>query len=99
MSLPYYKINKTQEDKIFFHSHIGYFNFWDKYLFLNAGFDDICVILVNRPKTPIAGYKATDEQNESFRRHIDTSYYEREPKQMFEDFPELTSKKQYIRRV
>ena len=91
MSLPYYKINKTQENKAFFRSHIGYFNFWDKYLILNAGFNDIFVILVNRPKTPITVCKATDEQNETFKQYIDTSYYEREPKQMFEDFPELTN--------
>ena len=32
MILPYYKIDKTEEEKQFFFTHVGYFNFWDEYL-------------------------------------------------------------------
>ena len=87
MLLPYYKLQRTQEDKKFFFSHKGYFNFWDEYLILNLGYD-IHRAIVNRPKTQFHGFE-TMEQSIAFTDSIGEHCRERKPEEMFEDFPEL----------
>ena len=86
--LPYYVLEKTEECRLFFYSHEGFFNFWNQYLILNAGYDDIFWTLVNRPKTKLHGI-TTKEQNECFkiitREHLEAHL----PEEMFVDFPEL----------
>ena len=47
--LPYYKIQKTEEDKKFFFSHEGYFNFWNEYLICNINPNEkLYWVIVNR---------------------------------------------------
>jgi len=87
--LPYYKIEKTQKGKDFFHLHMGYFNFWDTYLILKK--DDVIgvyTVLVNRGNYKFHG-KMTDKQKESMVSSITTSIYFRKPEEMFNDFPEM----------
>lgn len=87
MLLPYYRLQKTQEDKEFFFSHKGYFNFWGKYLMLNLGYNTFRPI-VNRPNTRFHGV-ATKEQEKNFNSSITEHCREHKPEEMFKDFPEL----------
>ncbi len=91
MVLPYYKIERTNEGKEFFYSHIGYFNFWDKYLILRTEElkDKGGIMLVNRGNIKLDGFKITKEQQLSARKLIFKLVYLRKPEEMFEDFPEL----------
>ncbi len=88
MIYPYYKISKTLEDKEFFLSHIGYFNFWGEYLILNLGISDCFAVIVNRPKRKFMG-TWENNQKELFDDALSKSYRELKPEQMFEDFSEL----------
>ena len=98
MILPYYKLQKTKEDKKIFNSHKGYFNLWDEYLILHLGYD-IVRIVVNRPKTKFNGH-ATKEQDENFNSSIAEHFKEHKPEEMFEDFPELENiKMRYINSI
>lgn len=86
--LPYYVLEKTEECRLFFYSHKGFFNFWDQYLILNAGYDDIFCVIVNRPNSKFHGI-TTKEQDECFKtitiEHLEAHL----PEEMFADFPEL----------
>lgn len=88
--LPYYKIDKTEKDKYFFFTHKGYFNFWDEYLIVNIGTQDLFTVLVNRPNRK---FNRVEKPNEKYRTTIlmDVGYlnYLKKPKKMFVDFPEL----------
>lgn len=84
----YYKLQRTQEDREFYHSHIGYFNLWDEYLILYLGFDSARII-VNRPKTQFPKVAVTAEQNEILTTSLIEHCRERKPEEMFKDFPEL----------
>ena len=86
--LPYYVLEKTEECKLFFRSHKGFFNFWNQYLILNAGYDDIFWALVNRPKTKFHGIM-TKEQKERFKIIMIEHPEAHLPEEMFVDFPEL----------
>ena len=86
--LPYYVLEKTDECKLFFRSHKGFFNFWNQYLILNAGYDDIFWVLVNRPKTKLHGI-TTKEQKERFKAITIEHLKAHLPEEMFVDFPEL----------
>lgn len=91
--LPYYKIEKTNEGKEFFFSHIGYFNFWDEYLILHTTESEgkIFKVLVNRGNHKFKGGEMTEEQDKSFKRAVVASVYFQKPEEMFKDFPELMS--------
>lgn len=93
MVLPYYKIERTNDGKDFFYSHIGYFNFWDEYLILHTKESEgkIFKVLVNRGNYKFKGGEATEEQKNSFANAFATSVYFQKPEEMFEDFPELMS--------
>lgn len=86
--LPYYVLEKTDECKLFFRSHKGFFNFWNQYLILNAGYTDVFLVMVNRPKRKFCG-DMTREQEGHFktimREHLEAHL----PEEMFRDFPEL----------
>lgn len=88
--LPYYKIERTDEGRDFFFSHIGYFNFWDEYLIANTKTSNrkIFWVIVNRTGRKFNGV-ATEEQKLDIRNELANSVYLRKPKEMFEDFPEL----------
>lgn len=101
-TLPYYRINKTEEDKQFFYAHEGYFNFWDKYLIMHIpSYDDIFTILVNRTDDKF-GRKEIETEDYKICRNLwfSNSVYLKEPKEMFIDFPELQlenlSKEEYL---
>ncbi len=91
MVLPYYKIERTNEGKEFFYSHIGYFNFWDKYLILRTEElkDKGGIMLVNRGNIKLDGFKMTKGQKLSVRKLIFKVVFLRKSGKMFEDFPEL----------
>lgn len=86
--LPYYVLEKTEECRLFFHSHKGFFNFWNQYLILNAGFDDVFRVIVNRPKRKFHG--GTTRKQEKIFKTITGEHLEAHlPEEMFIDFPEL----------
>lgn len=90
--LPYYLISKTEEDRQFFYSHEGYFNFWDEYLIMNIkeGCNKVFSVLVNRPNREFGKMEETTEDYNIVRDlHIVNSVNIRKPKDMFIDFPEL----------
>lgn len=92
--LPYYKIERTNEGKEFFYSHIGYFNFWDDLLILHTDKSNgLYLVLVDRgnyrEKYKWGSHRANDKQKSSFCNAIATSVYYKKPEEMFEDFPEL----------
>lgn len=90
MILPYYKIEKTEEDKQFFFTHVGYFNFWDEYLIMNVGLEyKVFSVLVNRPKTKFNPCEQTEDYKVLRNLYIKKSVLQRRPEEMFEDFPEL----------
>ena len=90
MILPYYKIERTEECKQFFFVNVGYFNFWDKYLIMNIGYNNCYTVLVNRPNRK---FKHEFEPTEDYKvvrdLHITSSVHKRKPEEMFIDFPEL----------
>ena len=92
--LPYYKIERTIEGKEFFHSHIGYFNFWDDLLILKTKESKgLYVVLIDRgnyrEKYNWGKHRANNKQKSSFCNAIATSVYYKKPEEMYEDFPEL----------
>ena len=90
MILPYYKIERTQEGKQFFFTHVGYFNFWDKYLIMNIGLmDGTYDVLVNRAESKFSNPEQTENHKILRDLYVKKSVYERKPEEMFIDFPEL----------
>lgn len=90
MILPYYKIDKTEEGKQFFFTHVGYFNFWDEYLIMNVGLGyKTYTCLVNRPNTRFKGEKQAESYKILRNLHVKASAKQRRPEEMFVDFPEL----------
>lgn len=85
--LPYYVLKKTEEDKEFYFSHKGFFNFFDKYLILNLGYDNH-LVLVNRTGRKFHG-KASAEEMMVYELVVDIHVEARLPEEMFKDFPEL----------
>ena len=92
--LPYYKLDRTQECKLFFHANNeGYFNFWDKFLIMKTkSCSDTYLVLVNRTDKKFPG-KMSDIPTEEMLREYGRSVIHNEPKQMFIDFPELNCRK------
>lgn len=89
--LPYYKLEKTKEDEIFFFNHVGFYNFWDTYLILNSNVKNkVYHVIVNRTDKKFKG-----NQNITLKDKLESksiyikSLYRRCPKEMFNDFPEL----------
>ena len=91
--LPYYVIEKTEEDKQFFYSHEGYFNFWNEHLIMNIkeGHNKIFTVLVNRPNKKFHKAKMSEDYKVAADSYIAKSICERKPEEMFKDFPELTT--------
>lgn len=90
MILPYYKIDKTEEGKQFFFTHVGYFNFWDEYLIMNVGLEyKTYVVLVNRPKRKFNKAHTTKGYESKKDVYLMASICQRKPEEMFIDFPEL----------
>ena len=90
MILSYYKIEKTEEGKQFFFTHVGYFNFWDEYLIMNVGLGyNTYTVLVNRPKTKFSNPEQTEDYKVLRDLYIKASVCQRKPEEMFIDFPEL----------
>lgn len=89
--LPYYKIQKTEEDKQFFFSYIGFFNFWNEYLVANVDLnEDIYWIIVNRTDKKFSKhYDVSENHKILFNIIFENSIRSRIPKEMFDDFPEL----------
>lgn len=85
--LPYYKIQKTEEDKRFYFSHEGYFNFWDEFLICNL--NKANWVIVNRVGRKFDRAIVTEEQRLSFNIVFKQSVREKIPEEMFTDFPEL----------
>ena len=90
MILPYYKIEKTEEGRQFFFTHIGYFNFWNEYLIMNVGLKyKAYSVLVNRPKRKFNHIRVTQDYKNKKYSYLKESVYQRKPEEMFADFPEL----------
>lgn len=91
MTLPYYKIEKSEEGRDFFYSHLGYFNFWDEYLIANTeeSKGKIFHVLVNRTGRKFSNPITSEKQRECIKNHVADSVYLMKPEEMFEDFPEL----------
>lgn len=91
MTLPYYKIEKSEEGKRFFYSHLGYFNFWDEYLIANTekSKGKRFSVLVNRTGRKFSNIFANKGYKECIKNTLADSIYLRKPEEMFEDFPEL----------
>ena len=85
--LPYYKIQKTEEDERFYFSHKGFFNFWDKFLICNL--NKVNWVIVNRVGRKFERAMVTEEQRVLFNIVFEQSVHEKIPKEMFIDFPEL----------
>lgn len=91
MTLPYYKIEKSEEGKRFFYSHLGYFNFWDEYLIVNTekGKGKMFSVLVNRTGRKFSNTLVRKRYKECVRSTLADSVCFRKPEEMFKDFPEL----------
>ena len=91
MVLPYYKIERTDEGRQFFYSHIGYFNFWNEYLIANTRESnrEVFWVIVNRTGRTFSGGNSTDKQKLDIKTSLADSLCLRLPKEMFTDFPEL----------
>lgn len=90
--LPYYKIQKTEEDKKFFFSHEGYFNFWNEYLICNINPNEkLYWVIVNRTGHNFSNPKPSENQRTTFNLIFEQSVREKIPEEMFIDFPELDS--------
>lgn len=90
--LPYFRLEKTEEDRQFFYSHEGYFNFWDEYLIMNIkeGCNKVFTVLINRPNREFGKLEDLTEDYKVVRNlHIVNSVRSQKPKDMFIDFPEL----------
>lgn len=89
--LPYYKLEKTKEDEIFFFNHVGFYNFWDTYLILNSNVKNkVYHVIVNRTDKKFKGNKNLTLKNKLESASICIkSLHRRCPKEMFNDFPEL----------
>lgn len=90
MILPYYKIEKTEEDKQFFFSNVGYFNFWDEYLIMNVGLEyKTHTVLVNRTNNKFSNPQQTEDYKVKRNLYLKAYVRQRKPEEMFVDFPEL----------
>lgn len=89
--LPYYRIDKTEDGKRFFFTHIGYFNFWNEYLILktNMSMNETFHMVVNRTEKKFERKEITEEQKIAASIAFNTSLYYEKPEEMFKDFPEL----------
>ena len=103
MKLPYYKLTGKDDDKEFLYSHNGWFNIRDKGLILRDV--EHCIdsgyVLINRDDSIPNDYKIylgdkfftffpqQLECNKFYLIHIINAFVNHEPKEMFEDFPEL----------
>lgn len=91
--LPYYRLNKTQEDKKFFYENTGYFNFWDKILILRdkkcVNDNIVGVVLINRTDYKFKSKLSSNPHKDVYESHIAESLSLRKPEDMFTDFPEL----------
>lgn len=91
--LPYYKLEKTNTDKEFFFSHVGFYNFWDTYLILNSNVENkVYYVIVDR-----VGRKYTQNVDIKYEdKHVAKTIFanalhRRCPKEMFNDFSELNN--------
>lgn len=91
--LPYYVLKKTEEDRLFFHSHKGFYNFFDEYLILNLGYNNH-LVLVNRLKRKFHGEYVKEEAS-GFREVINKHIESHSPEEMFRDFPEINKYTKY----
>ena len=83
MILPYYKIEKTEEGKQFFFSHIGYFNFWSEYLIMRVGLEyKSNTVLVNKPNTKFSSIEQTEDYKIKRNLYLKESVCQREPEEM-----------------
>lgn len=91
MTLPYYKIEKTEEGRQFFYTHRGYFNFWDEYLIMNIdeGHNKVFTVMANRTGRKFSKTKESKEYKVVKESYIKESVQQRKPEEMFVDFPEL----------
>ena len=88
--LPYYKIQKTEEDKRFFFSHEGYFNFWNEYLICNINTNEkLFWVIVNRTGYKFSNPNPSNIQRVAFNLMFEQSIREKVPEEMFVDFIEL----------
>lgn len=103
MKLPYYKLTGKDGDKEFLYSHSGWFDICDKGLILRDV--EHCIdsgyVLINRDDPIPSDYKIylgdkfftffpqQLECNKFYLIHIINAFVNHEPKEMFEDFPEL----------
>lgn len=89
--LPYYKLEKTNEDKIFFFNHVGFYNFWDTYLMLNSNAKNkVYYVIVNRDGRKFNSCVDIKSEDECTAKNIfSNALYRRCPKEMFDDFSEL----------
>lgn len=90
--LLYYVLKNRDEDRRFFHEQEeGYFNFWNKYLILKVkNLNGVSMIIVNRTQKRFSCNENIDlilkiHMYKVFTESIKTG----EPKEMFDDFPEL----------
>ena len=90
MILPYYKIEKTDEGKQFFFNNVGYFNFWDEFLIMHVGLEyHTHTVLVNRPNRKFSNPEQTEDYKIKRNLYFKKSICQRQPEEMFIDFPEL----------
>ena len=88
--LPYYVLEKTEECRLFFHeTSEGYFNFWNETLIMKTkSCNNTYLVLVNRKKYEFSGSMENVPIGEIMVEY-NKSIICKEPKQMFNDFPEL----------
>ena len=86
--LPHYVLKKTEEDRLFFYSHKGFYNFWGDYLILNLGYSEH-LVLVNRTNREFHGGNLSSEEIKVFINTVDEHVEARLLEEMFRDFTEL----------
>lgn len=88
--LPYYILKKTEECKLFFYkTSEGYFNFWNEILIMKTKrCNDAYLVLIDREKRKFK-VNMEDVPIGEMMVEYQKSIICKEPKQMFEDFPEL----------
>lgn len=95
--LPYYRIEKTIADKMFFFNNNGYFNFWDEYLIMRiieSNEKDIAgIVLINRTGSKFSGSinDFSENNKEHYKNTFNKSKEILKPEEMFLDFPELVN--------
>ena len=95
--LAYYVLQKTEEDKKFFFSHKGYYNFWNEYLICNIyPMGKLYWVIVNRTGRSFSKVKPKEDQRIAFSVMLEQSIRNKIPKEMFIDFPELENIREII---